>query len=261
MSTEDPYRPPSADVDDQFEVFDNGGSLEEGVAGSYDLRIASVLQEAWEKTHGLKGALWGASIVIFILLYILLTLFGFVIGISPPKELGFLDGLLYEIYSPTDFVVDTFLSAVLTPLTIGLIMLGVLRSVNMPVSFDQAFNYFRFAVPVGIASAGVTALTSFGYMILIIPGIYAAVAYSLTLPLLIDKHLTPWQAMECSRKAVTHHWFKVFSIFLIMGAIVFISSLPLLIGLIWTYPMAVALVGILYREIFGVNAVKTSTLA
>jgi uncharacterized membrane protein len=71
--------------------------------------------------------------------------------------------------------------------------------------------------------------------------------------LIADKKLQPWQAMEASRKAITHRWLKVFFLLLAMSLIIFASMLPLFIGLIWTYPMSVVLIGILYREIFGVE--------
>jgi len=45
----------------------------------------------------------------------------------------------------------------------------------------------------------------------------------------------------------------VFFLLLAMSLIIFASMLPLFIGLNWAYPMSVVLIGILYREIFGVE--------
>lgn len=39
--------------------------------------------------------------------------------------------------------------------------------------------------------------------------------------------------MEASRKAIMHHWFKVFFLLLAMSLIIFASMLPLFIGLNW----------------------------
>ena len=61
----------------------------------------------------------------------------------------------------------------------------------------------------------------------------------LAIPLIVERGLSPWQAMEASRKAITQHWFKVFGLFL-------------LLGLIWTIPLFVMVMGVLYRTIFGV---------
>jgi len=91
-----------------------------------------------------------------------------------------------------------------------------------------------------------------GMILLLIPGIYLAVAYMLAIPLIVERGLSPWQAMEASRKAITQHWFKVFGLFLLLGLIVSISAIPLGIGLIWTIPLFVMVMGVLYRTIFGV---------
>ena len=34
-------------------------------------------------------------------------------------------------------------------------------------------------------------------------------AYLLAIPLVVERGLSPWQALEASRKAITQHWFKV----------------------------------------------------
>ena len=60
------------------------------------------------------------------------------------------------------------------------------------------------------------------------------------------------QALEASRKAITQHWFKVFGLFLLLGLIVMVSAIPLGIGLVWSIPLMVVAMGVLYRTIFGV---------
>jgi len=72
--------------------------------------------------------------------------------------------------------------------------------------------------------------------------------------LIADKKLSAWQAMEASRKAITKHWFKIFALYFVMVVILIISTISLGLGLIWTYPMMISLMGILYREIFGVTS-------
>ena len=91
-----------------------------------------------------------------------------------------------------------------------------------------------------------------GMFLLIIPGLYLAIAYMLAIPLVVERGLTPWQALEASRKAITQHWFKVFGLFLLLGLITLISAIPLGIGLVWSIPLFVIAMGVLYRTIFGV---------
>jgi len=83
-----------------------------------------------------------------------------------------------------------------------------------------------------------------------LPGIYLSVAYMMAIPVLIEKKVSPWQALELSRKTVTPQWFSVFLIMLIMGIIVAISAIPLGLGLIWTLPMAYVALGVIYLRLF-----------
>ena len=114
-----------------------------------------------------------------------------------------------------------------------------------------------FAVGQMIASLVATAV---GYpfftgltMIGIRRGLYLSVAYMLALPLVAERGLTPWQALETSRKAISRHWFKVFGLLLVLSLLMLVSMIPLFIGLIWTGPLFVVSMGILYRTIFGVR--------
>ena len=74
----------------------------------------------------------------------------------------------------------------------------------------------------------------------------------LAIPLVVERGLSPWQALEASRKAITQHWFKVFGLFFVLMLIMLLSMIPLGIGLIWTLPLLIVTMGVLYRTIFGV---------
>jgi hypothetical protein len=49
----------------------------------------------------------------------------------------------------------------------------------------------------------------------IVPGVYLFVAWLFSLPLVMDKRLEFWSAMEASRRVVTRVWFEVFGLFLV----------------------------------------------
>ncbi|WP_221896349.1 hypothetical protein [Bathymodiolus japonicus methanotrophic gill symbiont] len=82
-----------------------------------------------------------------------------------------------------------------------------------------------------------------------------AAPYVFTMPLIIEKNMDFWQAMEASRKAVHQHWFKIFFVYALVGIIYILSLIPLGIGLIWALPFFVVLHGVLYRRIFGIDSV------
>ena len=118
--------------------------------------------------------------------------------------------------------------------------------------FITALLLSPMIVPLIITAVVMMLLIYLGMILLLIPGIYLGVAYLLAVPLVVERGLSPWQALEASRKAITQHWFKVFGLFIVLGLIVIVSAIPLGIGLVWTIPLMVVAMGVLYRTIFGV---------
>ena len=94
-----------------------------------------------------------------------------------------------------------------------------------------------------------------GFVLLIIPGIYVAVASFLTMQLVADKKMSPWSAFKASVRAITYKWFHIFLLFIILFGLVIISMIPCGVGLIWTWPLFINTKGVLYRNIFGVDQV------
>ena len=70
-------------------------------------------------------------------------------------------------------------------------------------------------------------------------------------PLMVEKNMGIWEAMETSRKAITHCWFRYFGLALLSGLVMFGGALALGIGLIWTMPMAMLMFASVYHEMFG----------
>lgn len=215
-----------------------GGSLEDAVAGRYDLSIEEVMRDAWGLTKGFKASFWGAGIII----YGVFMVAGFVVR----SALGAKPNLIVSL------VVNGVLGGVMAPFMMGMIMLSVRRAAGLPVSFSTAFSYIHKA-PTAIAAGLLTTLLTYvGSALLVLPGIYLAVAYGMTMPLIADRNLGVWQAMETSRKAVTRKWFRIFGLYLLVAILVMLSVLPLGIPLIWTVPWAMLTLGVAYHRIFGV---------
>ncbi len=99
----------------------------------------------------------------------------------------------------------------------GLSMVFLNRIRGEPAAVTDVFAGFRVAfgqlLLVGFISHLLTFLA--GLCFLIVPGIYLFVAWLFSVPLVIDKRLEFWSAMETSRRVVTRAWFEVFALFLI----------------------------------------------
>jgi uncharacterized membrane protein len=89
-----------------------------------------------------------------------------------------------------------------------------------------------------------------GFMLLVLPGIYLAVAYSFALPLIVDKKIGVWEAMELSRKTITKQWFSFFGLGIVAALFLIVSAIPFGIGLIWSLPTVYIAYGLLYHRLF-----------
>lgn len=247
MTTTDqmnPYQAPRADLDVVAPAV-AGGSLQDALAGRYDFQIGEVMSEAWRLTKGFKASFWGAAILIYLLALIPLGVMGALMGAV--GGVGGKPNVLVQI------VFNLVIATLMAPLTMGMFMMAVKRAAGMPVTFSVAFSYFKKA-PVALgAGLLVTLLTYVGVALLVLPGIYLGLAYAMTMPLIADRELPVWQAMETSRKSLTHKWFRIFGLYFLVGLLVGLSALPLGIPLIWTFPWGTLVIGVLYRRIFGVS--------
>jgi len=222
------------------------GSLEKGLAGDYAISIGEILSEAWRRTKGNKGTIW-----LGLLLYVVAA-----------AVISFVAGMIsgYPVFNPTAAVGASGMSQLIyqllvtvasAPLAAGLMMIGVKIARDDNVSGTEVFAHFDKILPLALGMILMYILCAIGLVLLVLPGIYLLVAYTLTLPLIVDKGLGPWQALETSRKAITKHWFPFFG-FLIVCLLLYIAgALPLLIGLIWVLPLLAIALGIVYRNIFG----------
>lgn len=230
--------PVSATVEDEQE--------EDVQVPDYDFSISELIKEAWQLTSGAKGTMFGAYGMMLLVsfglgfVFAILELVAGMVGI-PSVAMGIASQLTITI--------------ALYPVIAGIVMIGVYRASGLPVSYKMVFAYFRDAVPIILVNILVIVLTLLGMMFLLLPGIYLGVAYTLAVPLVVDRGMGPWEAMELSRRAISRHWFKVFGLYLAMGLISMVSVIPLGVGLIWTIPMAIILNGVLFRTIFGKSVV------
>lgn len=116
----------------------------------------------------------------------------------------------------------------------------------------EMFSGFTLAfVPLMLGGLVVTLLTMAGFLLLIIPGIYLIVAWSLTFPLIIDKKLDFWAAMELGRKVVHKVWWPMFVLLFAAGLLVLAGLLVFGVGVLVTGPVAWGAMAWAYEDLFG----------
>ncbi|WP_369959882.1 hypothetical protein [Pseudomonas benzenivorans] len=244
-ATTNPYAAPTSDLQDAR----NDGqvpSIEQALSRGYDFRIGDLLGESWQLVKGTKGIIVGGFLVFYVVMLVASLVLGGVFGILGVVSEGSAGAIIGEL------LVGMLASALAYPFMAGINMVGIRRAAGQPISFNEIFSHFGRTLPLVITAVIMTLLVYAGMLLLILPGLYLGVAYMLAIPLVVERGLSPWQALETSRKAITQHWFKVFGLFLLLGLITLISMIPLGIGLVWSIPLFVIAMGVLYRTIFGV---------
>jgi len=94
-------------------------------------------------------------------------------------------------------------------------------------------------------------LTTIGYLLCVIPGIYLAVSWIFALPLVIDRKLPFWDAMELSRKVVGKHWFITFAFLLVIGLLAMCGVIACCVGILVTIPIASVALMYAYEDLFS----------
>lgn len=208
-----------------------------------DFTVTGAIKEAWRKIKGVKGAIWGGSACMYLVLLASIALVSFLMPSLMSGEAGIagfiVSGLVQAV---TDIFSVLFIA--------GLLYMGIRKVAGQSVSWKMVFRGFSSGGKIIVTTILQAILISIGFLLLILPGIYLMVGYSMALPLIMDQDMSPWEAMETSRKAVHKVWWKVFGIFLLMVIIFVVSIIPLGIGLIWAWPMFIVLVGVVYHYLF-----------
>jgi uncharacterized membrane protein len=120
-----------------------------------------------------------------------------------------------------------------------------------PASLSDAFAGFGSQF-IQLALAGIVykVLVLLGLFLLIIPGVYLAVAWSLAFLLVIDRREKFWDAMQTSRKTVHPRFWWFFLLWLITVALVLLGAIPLFLGWLVVFPVINNAFAIVYNNTF-----------
>ncbi|HUJ11174.1 MAG TPA: GYF domain-containing protein [Verrucomicrobiae bacterium] len=221
----------------------------------YEVDIGNCISRGWNLLKEHFGPLVGTSLLIFLLIggvgNLLRVMVDLALGISfRPHGLHGLE--LIRLQWP-GMLVSTVWNLLVGGALLGGLYHYYLKLIRgQPATLADAFRGFSKAFT-SLTSANIAMglLGLLGFLLCVIPGVYLGVAWRFTLPLVIDKQLGFWEAMELSRKVVTRQWFILLALFLVAG-IISISGLVLCcIGIFATAPIGIASFLYAYEDIFG----------
>jgi hypothetical protein len=135
----------------------------------------------------------------------------------------------------------------------------VLKTIRgQPATLKDAFIGFTvFFLPLLLAGVITFSFTLLGACLLILPGVYLAVAYLFTYLLIIDQRMDFWTAMEVSRRVVTTQWWRIFGLGLV-GVLFLLLGLSLfLVGFLAALPLFEGAIVYAYEDLFSTPASAT----
>jgi uncharacterized membrane protein len=161
------------------------------------------------------------------------------------------------------FIYIVLLTVAFSTWIIGLILAGPLTAGFFYIIFNRirgkefyigdiakGFEVFVAAV---LADILISVFVGIGFTLLIIPGIIVSALYMFAFPLIIEKKMDFWQAMETSRKAVTKNIFELSVFMLVLYIFLFIGVILLLVGFFVALPIVFAAIAYAYCDLIGLE--------
>ena len=230
----------------------------------YDLDLGGCISQGWNLLQKNMGLLIGATLI-----YLGISIALSLLGAIP------LIGVIFSLLS-------LFVTA---PLMGGLFYVTLQAIRQQPVSAGDVFEGFRRAfiqlilgyvvstiltslcaipaVIVGLVtllpslthnqepSPGAILATAGVGLVCLVPLIFLTVNWMFTLPLIVDKRLDFWPAMQTSWKMVRKHWWQLFGLILLVGVMNAAGVLLCCVGLLFSIPLGFAAMMYAYETIFS----------
>ena len=244
---------------DKHPIVHVGGDMESALNGKYTINIQSILKEAWALTLLSRKTI---NISLFFIL-----MFGVFITLLTSNFLGGIEKVQQD--PEASFLINIIITLVISPLIAGVEMFGVFASVGIKSQPRMLFSFLKSASYVSLCALCSMVLISIGLELFVLPGVYLVIALTLTMPLIIEKKLSPLKSILISLKVTRFQWPQIFLLHFILATVFFVSLLPLLFlinspasiigvaifffSMSYLAPMYYHMKGILYREIFGLD--------
>ena len=219
-------------------------SVPSKVGAPSSLSICGLVRDAWSQTRGVMGRIWLGIVAMAVLSTVVVCLLALL-----PNGLGLAPGSLAWDYA--DFATMVVTGALAALGVTGMMYMGVHHALGRPLAWTTVFAGFLVAGRVVVAAVLQVLLIMAGLVLFVFPGIYLSIGYTLTLPLIVERKMPIWEAMELSRQTIDRVWWRTLGLWLLLVVATAISAIPVGIGLIWTVPLDVLAVGLLYRQMFG----------
>lgn len=221
-----------------------GGSIQQTLAGNAELEVMAVIREAWARTEGIKGIMAAGMLLVYAAVLLVTVVLGSIFGFEEQTVLA-------------STISQLVVMMIVYPFMAGVFMVGLRHAVGLPVNFRDQFDYYACLLPIVAVGLLQSVVTSLGFLLLIVPGIYLSIALCLAVPLKAERDLPITECLLTSLRLVNRKFFEV-AILSIVAVALMVLGIVSLIGWIWTLPWTLMIFAILYRQLAGHQPGKVS---
>lgn len=237
-------------------------NLEAAINGQVPLRVGDVIQRSWDITlRALPMMLLG--LVVLMVVNFIVTLLG---------ELMFpVDQMDLENHLGNFAAQNIFGILVLAPFTAVLTVMALQNARDGKAkmnAFGRAFQCAPQLIAISLITSLIVVIIAviLGLLfdiggtfiaLLVLTAIYVQFSFMLAAPLVLERSMKVSRAMTASFLMMNNRMLPILGIYLILTIIIFISALPLLLGLIFTIPMSFNVIGVIYNRLVGVEQFDT----
>lgn len=215
---------------------------------SYDSTLRGILAESWHRIGGEKTKILSATLVASLILCTCISI-------------GYGARLFFGEWGrniPLVYALQYFMTIFAYPFLGGVIIMGVRRAESKPLAFSMVFNYLSASI---LLVAALTSIASYLFFILLYfvnidhfiantTTILVLPVFAFAVPLVVDKKLSPLQAMKTSLFILYRNWGQLITVYFVLFCVNLVGNF-FLIGVIWTIPLLAVAQGILYRNYFS----------
>jgi hypothetical protein len=221
--------------------------------------IGDVISRGWNVVSANLGLAIGATALVFVVMVVagIIPCIGSIISIvvQGPMLAGLWVIFLKLHRTGTASFEDVFAGF---QMFLPLFLVTLVQTLLTIVALIPAFGLFFLGGVLSNESEALgVLLMGIGTLVALVPAIYLGVSWAFALPLVADKKLDFWPAMELSRKVVQKHFFNVFGLMLCIGLIVLLGFIALCVGILVAIPVGVAALAAAYEDLFGNTVPRT----
>lgn len=216
--------------------------VEEILEYSFDFNIGDVLQEAFDIFKQYTGGFIGFTLILA--------------GINA------IPNIIQEVIGEgiASGILNFGAGVISVPLGVGFVIVARKIYHREPYDFNNFFDGFQYFGQLILAAILVGISVMLGFILLIIPGIYLAVALSWTDMTIIFQKLDATDAMSISRKVISKNWFMLFAFYLVCFLVILAGFLALIVGLFVAIPVVSIASYIVYEKVIGTNLRQETSL-